>query len=89
MIAPKVLTEGDLEQVLRDRGFRPTTFKTATGRYWCDAQGLRHVLVPDSLDGYYPDWMLYELEARVGVIAPSGQSTTLPHFDLHGTPTRH
>lgn len=89
MIAPEVLSEDELKQALMDRGFRPTELRTATGRYWCDSQGIRHVLVPDSYEDYYPDWMLGDLEAHVGEITLPGQASSLPHFGIFRTTTRH
>ena len=89
MIAPKVLTEDDVQQALRERGFVPTDATTATGRYWRHKFLQQHVLVPKSLDGFYPDWMLYDLMSRVGEIVPS--VTASPMFPLasRGHPTRH
>jgi hypothetical protein len=71
MIAPRVLTEADVHDALSDRGFRPTDTRTATGRFWVHAGSHEHIQVPDSLDGFYPDWMLYDLMSRIGEILPS------------------
>ena len=74
MIAPHVLTEADVHTALSDRGFKPTDVRTNTGRFWVHASSEQHIQVPDSLEGYYPDWMLWDLMARIGEIIPSSES---------------
>lgn len=67
MISQPVLTREELVKTLRERGCEPTGSRTATGEFWKSPAG-RHFLVPDSADGYYPDWMLYDLEEIVGAL---------------------
>ena len=71
MSPAKVLSQKDVEQHLADRGFVPTEDKTSTATAWVNASTGRHLLVPFSLQGYYPDWMLYDLLSHVGEIIPS------------------
>lgn len=73
MIAPRVLTEKEIHDALRARGFSPTETRTATGRFWIHGESGEPIQVPDSLEGYYADWMLYDLMSRVGEIVPSTQ----------------
>lgn len=82
MIAPRVLTEAEMEAALIDRGFRPTASKTATGTYWAHPSG-KHIQVPNSLEGFYPDWMLYELVSRIEEIVPV--SAAHPSSDFGAT----
>ena len=74
MIAPRVLTEAEVHEALSDRGFVPTETRTATGRFWVHKSTGEPIQIPDSLEGYYPDWMLYDLMSQVGEIVPSGVS---------------
>ncbi len=86
MIAPKVATKQEVENVLRERDFDPTTLTTATGRFWRHKVTSRHVLVPDSIDGYYPDWLLYDLMSHIGEILPSGPISILPNAPMTDQP---
>lgn len=74
MISPRVLTEADVHAALADRGFIRTDTRTKTGYFWAHAASDQHIQVPDSLDGFYPDWMLYDLMSRIGEIVPSSES---------------
>lgn len=67
MISQPTLTEDGLKSALLDRGCCPTDQKTGTGTLWKTKSGL-HFSVPNSYDGYYPDWMLRDLEVIVGKI---------------------
>jgi hypothetical protein len=67
MSSAPVLTEHGLKSALLDRGCTPTSRRTGTATIWKTAAGL-HFTVPDSLDGYYPDWMIEDVERVVGKI---------------------
>ena len=67
MISQPVLTRDQLVEILTSRDCQPTGSCTTTGEFWKTSGG-RHFLVPDSIDGYYPDWMLYDLEDIVGAL---------------------
>lgn len=68
MIAPRVLSEEELQAELKKRGFEPTDETTATGRFWKNKANNKHVLVPTSIDGFYPTWLLADLDEHVGRI---------------------
>jgi len=70
MIAPRVLTEDDVYAALDERGFEVTIHTTETGTYWKNPMSGRHLLVPRSVEGFYPDWMLYDLLSHIGEIVP-------------------
>ena len=70
MIADRVVSEDDLRRHLESRDFVPTGYRCATGEFWRSKKTGKHLLVPDSWDGFYPNWMLTELEAIVGKISP-------------------
>jgi len=67
MIASSVLSEDSLKAALAARDCVQTEHKTQTGTFWKTRQGL-HFLVPRSLDGFYADWMLWDLERVIGKI---------------------
>jgi len=73
MIAQRVATVGDVEDALLGKGFEPTEHYTATGRYWKHSGTGRHLLIPQSVQGYYPDWMLQDLVWDLGEIV-AGQA---------------
>lgn len=67
----RVVSERQLIERLKALGFSPTGRKTGTGEYWkVDRDGNRHVLVPFSIQGHYPDWMLQDLEMVIGKLNP-------------------
>ena len=80
MIAPRVLTEAEVRNALSERGFKSTGVRSATGTFWAHAESDQHIQVPDPLEGFYPDWMLYDLMSRVGEIVPSDDLRTYPGF---------
>ena len=57
MISPPVPTEHDIKGRLHELGFKETASRTATGIFWEHEITNQHLLVPDSLDGMYPDWL--------------------------------
>lgn len=58
MISGRVQSQEELEKVLREAGFEPTEFRTATGRIWRSTKTGMFMQVPDPYDGMYPDAIL-------------------------------
>lgn len=68
MIASKVLSEDEVYSTLRNYGYEPTDQKTDTGTFWRHKNTDKHIQVPESVQGFYPDWLLWDLEEIVGKI---------------------
>lgn len=67
----RVVSEKQLIERLKALGFSPTGIKTGTGEFWkAKRDGNTHVLVPFSIQGHYPDWMLEDLEKVIGKLNP-------------------
>lgn len=64
MIASRVVREAEVVESLKKAGFTKTTKTTATGTYWRSKAG-RHLLVPESVQGFYPDWLLNDINERL------------------------
>jgi len=77
MIAVRVLSKAELENILSTRGFQKTTETTETGTFWQDTVTKRHLLVPFDYEGYYPDWILGDLLLHIGQI-PTYSSIAKP-----------
>lgn len=77
MIASRVVSEDDVHKRLAASGFEATGNRVATGEYWRSKSTGKHLLVPDSVQGFYPDWLLKDLEARIGKISPGPLPTAL------------
>lgn len=60
----KVTSEVELQARLMAQGFTPTDERTETGTFWVHTSGA-HVLVPDALFEYYPNWMTGDLYSAV------------------------
>lgn len=69
-MAVPVPTEKQVQALLRKAGFEPTENHTATGTYWRCAETGKHVQVPFSVEGYYPDWLLADLVGIIGRVDP-------------------
>jgi hypothetical protein len=69
MIAPRVPHEDEIFAKLDDQGFERTGEKTATGEFWRHRRSRRHLLVPFSIQGYFPDWLCLEFQAKAAEIA--------------------
>ena len=67
MTAARVLTQGEVEWRLRSLGFHPTGRRTASGEFWRRADG-KHIQVPSPYEGMYPDFLIRELEDKIGKI---------------------
>lgn len=65
----RVVSEKQLTERLKSLGYSQTTETTATGTYWRSSGG-RHLEVPFSIQGFYPDWMLIDLEEKIGKLNP-------------------
>jgi len=61
MIAVPSVVEGQVHERLRNLGYEPTNNVTATGRFWLNRDHRRHLLVPNSDNGTYPQWLIDEL----------------------------
>ncbi len=57
MIAPRVPPEKEIFDRLAALGFEPTGMRSGTGEFWRHIKTDRHLQVPDSIQGYYPDWL--------------------------------
>lgn len=68
MIASAVVTAAQVESRLKELGYERTTDRTETGQFWKRKQDGRIQQVPDSIDGFYPTWLLEELEKEIGKI---------------------
>lgn len=72
MIAARVASEAEVEARLRALGFEPTTWTTDTGTFWRSKSTGKHILVPFSVQGFYPNWLLGDLVEIIGKISPGG-----------------
>jgi hypothetical protein len=73
MIAPRVPTEQEIFTALRELGFEETDTITETGRFWRHTPTGRHLQVPLSVQGYFPDWLIWQFWSKAHEIA-SGAS---------------
>ena len=66
MIASRVKPEKELHAA-RDRfGYEPTDQETSTGLFWRHRKTAKHIQVPKSVQGFYPDWLLWDLQEMIG-----------------------
>ena len=65
MIASKVVSDREVFSALKASGFERTSNRTATGTFWKHTKTGKHLLVPKSVQKFYPDWLLYELSSRM------------------------
>jgi hypothetical protein len=68
VISLPAVTETQVHQTLNECDYAPTNTVTETGRYWKHKKVRRHLLVPFSNGGFYPDWMLQDLVQRARAI---------------------
>lgn len=66
MIASRVISESELEEKLASLGYARTTLESRTGTIWFNDGATKPIQVPHSIQGFYPDWLLLEIENRVG-----------------------
>lgn len=64
MITPPVPSNTEIWGRLRELGFSETAHHTGTGRIWVHDETEQHLLVPNSVQGYYPDWIFDVLLQR-------------------------
>jgi hypothetical protein len=68
MTSPQGTSEAELAAERRT-GFEPTDRYTDTGRFWRKKGSRRkpvpHLLVPKSINGLYPDWVIADLRRRI------------------------
>lgn len=77
MISLRVPPENEIFEGLRGLGFKPTGVKTATGEFWVHEPSGRHIQVPFSVQGYYPDWLRAEFVPHALEVADA-VGATLP-----------
>jgi hypothetical protein len=65
MTAARVPSEAEIFAELRSLGFEPTGEKTETGEFWLPKATKRHLQVPFSIQGFFPDWLIWEFEAKM------------------------
>lgn len=65
----RVKTWEEVEAWLRSKGFVPTHETVDGGRFW-RSKSKRHIIVPDHVDGHYPDFFWTDLARRVEAIVP-------------------
>ena len=68
MIASRVVSEEELQTALRELGFKLTEESTNTGVFWRHCDSGKHVLVPNSVQGFYPNWLLEDITEQIGLI---------------------
>lgn len=66
MIASRVPSREEVEEALREKGFEKTSETTETGTFWRHARTSRIVQLPYSVQGFYPSWLLEDIEERIG-----------------------
>lgn len=70
MISPPVPPEEEIFGRLRDLGFSETAEPPLeTGCFWVHEATGQHLLVPNSVQGYYPNWIFDELLQKAEIIA--------------------
>lgn len=65
----QVRTWETVEGWLKSKGFTKTHEKVDGGWFW-RSKSKRHIIVPDHVDGYYPDFFWKSLKKRVDAIVP-------------------
>lgn len=63
----RVASKSDVEAHLDSQGYQATDNVTETGRFWVSKDG-RHIQLPHPIQDMYPDFVLKDLEARIGKI---------------------
>lgn len=59
-----------VEQWLKSKGFVPTSEYTDDGgRFW-RSKSRKHIIVPQHIDGFFPEYFFTDLERRVNDIVP-------------------
>lgn len=61
----RVKTQAEVEEELRAKGFAPTQHHLGTGRVWRHEGTGRHIIVPDPVDGMYPDAIIRDMRDLV------------------------
>lgn len=65
-----VVSEETVHQRLKDLGYESSEHKTDTGILWKHKETGKYIQVPYALDGFYPDFILADLEDIIGKINP-------------------
>ena len=77
MIVSRVPPEEEIHGRLKELGFEPTDEKTDTGTFWVHKESGKHLQVPHSVQGYYPDWLTSLFWAKAHEIS-SGSDDIYP-----------
>ncbi len=77
MISLPLVTEANVHNKLHEIGYEPTEHVTKTGRFWRHRNAKLHLLVPNSAEGFYPDWLLDELAQRARAIGDQAGAETI------------
>lgn len=64
MIASRVVREAEVIERLKKLGFTKTSKANEVGTFWRSKTG-RHLLVTHSVQGFYPDWLLNDIDERL------------------------
>lgn len=78
MIAPRVPPKEEIFAELGKLGFEATGEKTDTGEFWRHKASGRHLQVPNSVQGYFPDWLIWQFWPRAVEIANMTPAARLP-----------
>jgi len=81
VISLPVVTEQQVRTALTDSDYAATEEVTATGRFWKQTKGSRHLLVPFASGGTYPDFLLTELVARAKAINDEACATAIKNIN--------
>jgi len=73
----RVPPEAEIFKELEAQGFIRTGETTATGEFWRHTPTGRHLQVPFSIQGYFPDWLEWEFKAKAAEIASAKRAPKL------------
>ena len=69
MISPRVPSAVEIHECLRELGFSETDQRTKTGQIWKHEKSGKHFLVPQSVEGHYPEWIFDEFLLKAETIS--------------------
>ena len=79
MITSRVTPFRRVAQSLRAGGFERTNHTTQTGTFWKHTRTGKHLLVPKAVQGYYPNEIIYDLEARITALGLQETAAIVAH----------
>lgn len=71
----RVPHEKEIFKELEELGFEKTGEKTRTGEFWRHKPSGRHLQVPFSILGFFPDWLCWQFKSQASEIASTGIRT--------------